>query len=96
MQGNRGRSRWTEAQQWSLLGVWRQAINSFIRDLGITRAEGGIHFHKLEHAVRADADANAPRCLAVLRPLRVVITNLAEDHYVEVDAKVSPTSRAWR
>ena len=66
-----------------------QAVNNFIRDLGITRAEGGIHFHKLEHAVRGDADANAPRCLAVLRPLRVVITNLPEDHFVEVDAKVS-------
>ena len=55
--------------------VW-QAINSFIRDLFITRAEGGIHFHKLEHAVRGDADANTPRCLGMLRPLRVVITNL--------------------
>jgi glutaminyl-tRNA synthetase len=43
----------------------------------------------MEHAVRADADANAPRCLAELRPLRVVITNLPEDHFVEVEAKVS-------
>lgn len=86
------------AQQRHMIGqcfrfCW-QAINSFIKDLGITRAEGGIHFHKLEHAVRADADANAPRCLAVLRPLRVVITNLAEDHYVEVEAKVRNNHRA--
>ncbi len=29
-----------------------QAINSFCRELGVTRSEGGVHFHKLEHAVR--------------------------------------------
>ena len=65
--------------------MW-QTINSFIRDLGITRAEGGLHFHKMEHALRTDADAHAPRCLAMLRPLRVVITHLPEDHFVEVEA----------
>jgi hypothetical protein len=55
--------------------VW-QTINSFIRNLGITRAESGLHFHKVEHVICADADANAPRCLGMLRPLCVVITNL--------------------
>ena len=38
--------------------------------------------------VRSDADQNAPRCLAVLRPLRVVLVNLPEDHFGEVAARV--------
>ena len=38
--------------------------------------------------VRSDADAHAPRCLAVLRPLRVVLVNLPEGHFTEVAARV--------
>lgn len=39
-----------------------------------------IPYHKLEHHVRAHLDATSPRALAVLRPLRVVITNVPEGH----------------
>ena len=65
-----------------------QAINSFCRELGITRAESAVHLHKLDYHIRLDLDANSPRCLAVLRPLRVVLTNLPEDHHTIYDAKV--------
>lgn len=65
-----------------------QAINSFCREVGVTRSEGEVHLHKLEHHIRADLDATSPRQLAVLRPLRVVITNLPQDHREEVEAKV--------
>jgi len=40
--------------------------------------------------VRADLDATSPRALAVLRPLKVIVTNLPESHFEEVDAKVFP------
>ncbi|KAL4532442.1 hypothetical protein Ndes2437B_g02847 [Nannochloris sp. 'desiccata'] len=55
-------------------GVSASAINAFCRDIGITRSEGEVHPHRLEHFVRADLDANSPRALGVLRPLRVVIS----------------------
>lgn len=71
-------------------GVTPQAINAFCRDIGITRAEGEVHPHRLEHFIRADLDATSPRALGVLRPLRVVITNLPDDYYEEADAKVFP------
>jgi hypothetical protein len=45
-----------------------------------------IPYHKLEHHVRAHLDATSPRALAVLRPLRVVITNLPEGHAEAVQA----------
>uniref|UniRef100_A0A7S0R5T3 glutamine--tRNA ligase n=2 Tax=Chlamydomonas leiostraca TaxID=1034604 RepID=A0A7S0R5T3_9CHLO len=71
-------------------GVTPAAINNFCREIGITRNENVIPMHKLEHHVRSDLDATSPRTLAVLRPLKLVITNLAEDHFQEVDAKVFP------
>lgn len=47
------------------------AINTFCREIGITRNENVIPMHKLEHHVRSDLDTNSPRTLAVLRPLKV-------------------------
>lgn len=69
-----------------------QAINNFCREIGITRAEGEVHLHKLDYHIRLDLDATAPRSLAVLRPLKVVITNLPDDHFEEVEAKVQQTN----
>ena len=71
-------------------GVTAAAINAFCRDIGVTRSEGEVHPHRLEHFVRADLDANSPRALGVLRPLRVVITNLPDSHFEEVEAKLFP------
>ncbi|KAI8472695.1 MAG: tRNA synthetases class I, catalytic domain-containing protein [Monoraphidium minutum] len=61
-------------------GVTPEAINAFCREIGITRNANVIPYHKLEHHVRAHLDATSPRALAVLRPLRVVLTNLPQDH----------------
>lgn len=71
-------------------GVTATAINTFCKEIGISRSEGEIHPHKLEHHIRADLDASSARSLAVLRPLRVVITNLPDDHMEEVEAKCFP------
>ncbi|KAL4447374.1 hypothetical protein ABPG77_007407 [Micractinium sp. CCAP 211/92] len=71
-------------------GVTPQAINNFCREIGVTRSEGEVHLHKLDHHIRADLDATSRRALGVLRPLRVVITNLPDSHYEEVEAKYFP------
>ncbi len=71
-------------------GVTAAAINAFCKDVGITRSDGEVHPHRLEHFVRADLDAGSPRALGVLRPLRVRLTNLPADHYEEVEAKRFP------
>ncbi len=60
------------------------------REIGITRNDNIIPTHKLEHHIRADLDASSSRALAVLRPLRCVITNLPDDHVELVDAKHFP------
>mmetsp|Transcript_9586 Transcript_9586/g.20421 ORF Transcript_9586/g.20421 Transcript_9586/m.20421 type:complete len:801 (+) Transcript_9586:112-2514(+) len=71
-------------------GVTSTSINNFCREIGITRNDNMIPMHKLEYHIRTDLDATSPRTLAVLRPLRIVITNLPESHFEECDAKVFP------
>jgi hypothetical protein len=60
------------------------------REIGITRNDNIIPTHKLEHHIRADLDATSARTLAVLHPLRCVVTNLADDHVEQVQAKHFP------
>lgn len=69
-----------------------QAVNNFCRELGITRTDADIPLHKLDHHVRSDLEASSPRALAVLRPLLVVLTNLAPQHCAQVEAKVCASS----
>ena len=69
-------------------GCAAQGINNFCRELGITRSDSVVHLHKLDFHVRADLDAVSPRCLAVLRPLRLTLTNLPASFLEHVPAKV--------
>lgn len=71
-------------------GVRPEAINNFCREIGVTRAEGEVYLHRFDYHVRSDLEAHAARRLAVLRPLRVVLTNLPEDYYEDVEAKHFP------
>lgn len=58
------------------------------REIGITRNETEIPLHKLDYHIRADLDTAAERVLAVLKPLKLVLTNLPEDYSHTVEAKV--------
>jgi len=74
---------WDDPRLLTLAGLRRRgatpgAINAFCREVGITRNANVVPYHKLEHHVRAHLDASSPRALAVLRPLRVVLTNWPE------------------
>ena len=72
-----------------MLLIMLQGINNFCREIGITRTGGELPLHILDFHVRADLHLTSPRTLAVLRPLKLVITNLPENHYEMVDAKVA-------
>lgn len=61
-----------------------------LHQIGITRAENLVHMHKLEHHIRMDLDVHSARSLAVLRPLKLVITNLSESHFESFHAKRFP------
>ena len=70
-------------------------MNGFCREMGITRSDSVVPLHKFDHHIRADLDATSRRKLAVLRPLKVTITNLPDDHFESLQAKVPAWSVAW-
>src|SRR6185312_484977 len=61
-------------------GFTAAAIRRFWERAGLSKQNSVIDFGVLENSVREDLDAHAPRRMAVLDPLKLVITNLADDH----------------
>jgi glutaminyl-tRNA synthetase len=60
-------------------GVRPAALRDFCDRIGITRADGTVEMSLLERCIRDDLES-VPRGLGVLEPLKVVLTNLPEDH----------------
>ncbi len=76
---------WDDPRMPTLAGVRRRgfppgAIRTFWERAGVTKQNSVIEFSVLEACVREDLDARAPRRMAVLEPLRLVITNLDAAH----------------
>src|SRR5258705_3267854 len=67
-------------------GVTPEALRAFAYHIGITKYNGLTDVAVLEHAIREDLNRRALRRLAVLRPLKVVITNFAGGNTEELDA----------
>ncbi len=60
-------------------GYTPEAIRDFIERVGLSKADSIVDFALLEYCVRNDLGAKAPRMMAVLHPLRVVLTNWPEN-----------------
>ncbi|GJN32197.1 hypothetical protein PR202_gb20681 [Eleusine coracana subsp. coracana] len=76
-------------------GVSSTAINSFIRGIGITRSDNSlIRVDRLEYHIREELNKTAPRTMVVLRPLKVVITNMEEGKVLDLDGKMWPDAPA--
>jgi len=60
-------------------GYTPEAIRAFCDTIGVGRSDSWIDMSILEEAVRQDLNDRAPRAMAVLRPLKLVIENLPED-----------------
>lgn len=71
-------------------GVTPQALRHFAYHIGITKYNGLTDVAVLEHAIREDLNRRALRRLAVLRPIKVVITNYPEGKFDELDAINNP------
>jgi len=59
-------------------GVPAGAVRDFISRLAITKSDGQVEMAMLEHCIREQLNVDAPRRMAVLRPLKVVIENYPE------------------
>ena len=71
-------------------GVPASAIRDFIGRLAISKNEGVVEAAMLEHCIRDPLNDTAPRRMAVLRPLKIVIENYPEGQVEEVDAVNNP------
>ncbi|MBS0432704.1 MAG: glutamine--tRNA ligase/YqeY domain fusion protein [Proteobacteria bacterium] len=76
---------WDDPRMPTLSGVRRRgftprAIRTFWERAGVSKQNSVIEYGVLENCVREDLDARAPRRMAVLDPLKLVITNVPEDH----------------
>jgi glutaminyl-tRNA synthetase len=75
-------------------GVPAAALRHFAYNIGITKYNGVTDMAVLEHAIREDLNKSALRRLAVLRPIKVVLTNYPEDKSEELEAVNNPEDPA--
>ena len=86
---------WDDPRMPTLSGMRRrgytpEAIRNFCAAIGVSKTNGTLELAMLEHFVREDLNKRAPRVMAVLRPLKVVIDNYPEGHVDEVEAVNNP------
>jgi len=71
-------------------GCTPEAVRTFCEKIGVGRRENIVDLALLEYCVREDLNRRAPRVMAVLRPLKVVIENYPEGQVEELDAVNNP------
>jgi len=86
---------WDDPRMPTLSGIRRrgytpEAVRNFCAAIGVSKTNGTLELAMLEHFVREDLNKRAPRVMAVLRPLKIVIDNYPENQVDEVDAVNNP------
>ena len=92
-------SGWDDPRMPTISGLRRrghtpESIRDFCGRIGVAKKENVIDVAQLEHSVREDLNRRAPRVMAVLRPLKVVLTNYPEGQVEEVDVINNPEDPA--
>jgi glutaminyl-tRNA synthetase len=75
-------------------GYTPESIRDFCQRIGVAKKENVIDVAQLEFCVREDLNKRAPRVMAVLRPLKVVLTNYPEGQVEDVDVINNPEDEA--
>jgi glutaminyl-tRNA synthetase len=71
-------------------GYTPEAIRAFCEHIGVAKREAIVEMQLLEHFIREDLNKRAPRVMAVLRPLKVILDNYPEDQSEELEAVNNP------
>lgn len=72
-------------------GVTPEAIRSFCDSLAVAKTDGTVDMAQFEHFIRDDLNTNAHRAMCVLRPLKLVLTNIEEGAVESLQAPGHPT-----
>lgn len=88
-------SGWDDPRMGTLCGMRRRgypsaAIRDFCDKIGVAKANSVIDFSLLEFCVRENLNQNAPRAMAVLRPVKLVIDNYPDGKTEELEVEINP------
>ena len=88
-------SGWDDPRMPTIIGMRRrgytpEGIREFARRIGISKSENTVDMAVLESAIREDLEAKVPRVMAVVRPLKVVVTNFVEGQTESREAGFHP------
>jgi glutaminyl-tRNA synthetase len=88
-------SGWDDPRMPTLSGLRRrgytpESIRNFCDEIGVAKANSIVDIVMLENSIREELNKTAPRVMAVLRPLKVVIVNYPEDKEEELEAVNNP------
>ena len=75
-------------------GYTSESIREFANRIGVAKRDGVIDIALLDHCLREDLNKRAIRVMAVLDPIKVVITNYPKDHVEELEADNNPENEA--
>jgi len=86
---------WDDPRMPTIAGLRRrgytpEAIRDFSERIGVAKTDNVVEIALLEHCLREDLNRRAPRRMAVLRPLRLVLDNYPEGRVEEMDAVNNP------
>lgn len=86
---------WDDPRMPTIAGLRRrgytpESIRDFCDRIGVAKADSIVDIALLEHCLREDLNKRAPRVMAVLKPLKVVITNYPEGQVEELDVPYHP------
>ncbi len=89
---------WDDPRMPTLRGLRRrgytpEAIRNFTEIIGVAKANSTVEIELLEHVLRDDLNQHAPRAMAVLRPLKVTITNYPADAVEEFEVPTHPQDK---
>jgi len=86
---------WDDPRMPTISGMRRRgfppsAIRAFLEEIGVAKADSLIDMDMLEHFVRDDLNRTAPRVMAVMDPLKVVVENYPEDQTDVFEVDINP------
>ena len=86
---------WDDPRLPTICGLRRRgytptAIFNFVRSAGVSKANSLVDVSMLEHAIREELNASAPRRIAIQHPIKVVVTNYPEDKVEYFDLPNNP------
>jgi len=92
-------SGWDDPRMPTLAGIRRrgytpEAMRTFCERIGVAKGNSTVDIAMLEHCLREDLNKRAPRVMAVLRPIKIVLENYPEGQVEELDAVNNPEDPA--